>query len=130
MPSFIHLNRVDRARDQDEPEPEDLDGADRAWLNAWVDRQALRFKLASCEPPTRFEQRCVTCGPEGRPIAVYGHPPVVLIAGSATPPPPTIVFCDRCVEEYQLGPGVPLAEDLINAWRTAKGLPERDFSRL
>jgi hypothetical protein len=72
----------------------------------------------------------VICGREGEPIAVHGCPPVVIVAGSPTPPPATIVFCDRCVKDHQLGPGVSLAEDLINAWRTARGLPERDFSRL
>ena len=86
--------------------------------------------LAPTEPLTGFEQRCAICGQEGEPARVYGHPPVVIIAGSPTPPPPSIAFCDRCVEDYQLGPGVSLAEELINAWRTARGLPERDFSRL
>jgi hypothetical protein len=129
MPSFIHLYRVDRARDPDEPEPEDLEGADRASVDVQPDRRALGLSLAAFELPTGFERRCVTCGREDEPITVYGHPPVVLIAGSATPPPPTVAFCNRCVREYRLGPGVAVAEDLINAWRRARGLPERDLSQ-
>jgi hypothetical protein len=74
------------------------------------------------------ERRCVICGREGEPIAVYGHTPVVIIVGRPTPPPPNIVFCDWCANDHHLGPGVSLAEDLINAWRVARGLPERDFS--
>jgi hypothetical protein len=74
------------------------------------------------------EQRCGICGRQGIPIAVYGHPPLVIIAGSATPSPPNIGFCDWCAKDHQLGPGVALAEDLINAWRLARGLPARDFS--
>ena len=99
-------------------------------FNAGLDRQALRLRLASSEPHAALEEGCVICGREGERTVVYGHPPLVIIAHSQTPPPPTIVFCDPCVKEYQLGPGVSLADELINAWRTARGLPERDFSRL
>jgi hypothetical protein len=127
MPSFIHLYRVDRARDRDERGPEAVDAAGCAWIDARGDRQAPRGVLTPTTL-TRLEQPCAICGQADGPTTVYGHPSVVLIAGRPSPPPPTVAFCDRCVEEYRLGPGVSLAEDLINAWRTARGLAERDFS--
>lgn len=103
MPSFIDLYRAARTR------------------------EAPRFMLASSELPAGFERECVVCGREGQATAVYGRVPVVIIAGSATPPPPTIGFCEQCAQDHQLGPGVSVAEDLINAWRSARGLPERRF---
>ena len=103
MPSFIHLYGLDR--------------------------QAVHFTLTASEPVSGLEQRCVICGREGGPIAAYGHTPVVIITGSAAPSPPNIVFCDWCAQDHQLGPGVSLAEDLINTWRMTRGLPARDFSR-
>jgi hypothetical protein len=114
MPSFIDLYPVDRAG--------------RGWVSAALASDALGMRLAP-ELFAGFEQRCVVCGQEGEPIAVYGRAPVMIIAGRATPPAPTIVFCDQCARDHQLGPGVSLAEELINAWRTARGLPEHDFSR-
>lgn len=98
-------------------------------LDRGEDRQVMRFSLSATEVSSGLEPRCVLCGREGAPIAVYGHTPVVIIAGSATPTPPNIVFCDWCAQDHHLGPGVALAEDLVNAWRTARGLPARDFSR-
>jgi hypothetical protein len=115
MPSFIDLYPVDRAG--------------RGWVGAALALDAWGMRVAS-EPLAGFEQGCVVCGQEGEPIAVYGRAPVMIIVGRATPPPPMIVFCDQCARDHQLGPGVSLAEELINAWRTARGLPERDFSRL
>jgi hypothetical protein len=130
MPSFIDLYRVSHLRDPDEPGADDRNRVDRAWLGAALAPGLPRTMLAWTEPSTTFETGCVVCGRQGAPIAVYGHVSVVMIAGSATPPPPTIVFCDRCAQDHQLGPGVSLAEELINAWRNASGLPERDLSQL
>jgi hypothetical protein len=53
---------------------------------------------ASSAPLAGFEQDCVVCARGGEPITMYGHASVVIIAGGATPPPATIVFCDRCVQ--------------------------------
>jgi hypothetical protein len=112
MPSFIDLYR-----------------ADRAWLSAARTREDPEWTLASSEPLAGAETDCVVCGRAAEAVAVCGRAPVVIIVGRPAPPPRPIIFCDRCVHEYQLGPGVSVAEDLVNAWRTARGLPERDFSR-
>jgi hypothetical protein len=129
MPSFIDLYPVDRARVRGEAGPDEADRAGRGWVGAALALDALGMRVAS-EPLAGLEQGCVVCGQEAEPIAVYGRAPLMIIAGRATPPPPMIVFCDQCARDHQLGPGVSLAEELINAWRTARGLPEHDFSRL
>ena len=129
MPRFIDLYPVDRARDRDEAGPDEVDRAGWGWVDAALALDISGMRVA-CELLAGFEQRCVVCAQEGEPIAVYGRVPVMIIAGRETPSPPTIVFCGQCARDHQLGPGVSLAEELINAWRTARGLPERDFSRL
>ena len=128
MLGFIDLYRVDRRRDRGDAEPDEVDRAGRAWYTAAGGRDTLRVRMALTELPG-LERQCVVCGREGEPIVVYGHAPAVIIAGSATPEPPTMVFCSRCVHDHRLGPGVSVAEELVNAWRAANGLPERDFSR-
>jgi hypothetical protein len=102
MPSFIDLDPVDRARDWGEAGPDGVDRATRGSVSAALARDALGMWLAS-EPLAGFEQGCVVCGQEGEPIAVYGRAPVMIIAGRATPSPPSLSFATSARETISSG---------------------------